>query len=94
MHVDINPRRFELQPGIPQAISVTISNTGTVIGGYAVRILGADPSWVQVADDEISLFPEESRTLTVLVTVPAGMTAGERRLSVQVRELTPPEADA
>jgi 5-hydroxyisourate hydrolase-like protein (transthyretin family) len=91
VHVDLHPRRFELQPGIPQPISVTISNTGSVIGGYAVRVLGADPSWVQIAEDEVSLFPEETRTLTVLVTVPAGMTAGERRISVQVRELTPPE---
>lgn len=91
MHVDVEPRRFELQPGIPQAIVVTISNTGTVIGGYAVRVLGADPSWVQVPEEEVSLFPEESRAVTILVTVPAGMTAGERRLSVQVRELTPPE---
>lgn len=91
MHVDLHPRRFELQPGVPQPITVTISNTGSVIGGYAVRVLGADPSWVQIAEDEVSLFPEETRTLTVLVTVPAGMTAGERRLSVQVRELTPPE---
>lgn len=91
MHVDISPRRFDLTPGVPQAVSVTISNTGTVIGGYAVRVLGADPSWVTQEDDEISLFPDESRTVVVMISVPEGMTAGERRLSVQVRELTPPE---
>ncbi|MEI5671611.1 MULTISPECIES: carboxypeptidase regulatory-like domain-containing protein [unclassified Nocardioides] len=91
MHVEITPRRFDVHPGIPQPVQVTISNTGTVIGGYAVRVLGADPSWVTLPDDEVSLFPEESRTLSVMITVPEGMTAGERRLSVQVRELTPPE---
>lgn len=91
MHVDITPRRFDLAPGVPQAIIVTISNTGTVIGGYAVRVLGADPSWVTLPDEEISLFPEESRSISVMITVPDGMTAGERRISLQVRELTPPE---
>ncbi|WP_244930198.1 carboxypeptidase regulatory-like domain-containing protein [Nocardioides sp. W7] len=91
MHVDITPRRFELMPGVPQPINVTISNTSDVIGGYAVRILGADPSWITIDDAEISLFPDESRTVSVLVSVPDGMTAGERRLAVQVRELTPPE---
>ncbi|SDD79912.1 carboxypeptidase regulatory-like domain-containing protein [Nocardioides lianchengensis] len=92
MHVDISPRRFELVPGIPQPVYVTISNNDTVIGGYAVRVLGADPSWITVDQADVSLFPDESRTVTVLVSVPEGMTAGERRLSVQVRELTPPEA--
>ncbi|HTW17561.1 MAG TPA: carboxypeptidase-like regulatory domain-containing protein [Nocardioides sp.] len=91
MHVDISPRRFELTPGVPQPITVTISNTGTVIGGYAVRVLGADPSWVTTDDGEISLFPDESRAVSVMIAVPPGMTAGERRVSVQVRELTPPE---
>lgn len=91
MHVDISPRRFELTPGIPQPVHVTISNTDTVIGGYAVRVLGADPSWVTMDDGDISLFPDESRTVTVMITLPPGMTAGERRFSVQVRELTPPE---
>lgn len=91
MHVDITPRRFELTPGVPQAVHVTISNTDTVIGGYAVRVLGADPSWVTMDEGDISLFPDESRLVTVMITLPAGMTAGERRFSVQVRELTPPE---
>ena len=91
MHLDVTPRRFELTPGVPQPLQVTISNTGDVIGGYAVRVLGADPSWVSIEDEEISLFPDESRSVSILVTVPPGMTAGERRLSVQVRELTPPE---
>lgn len=92
MHIEVTPRRFEVTPGIPQAVTVTISNTGSVIGGYAVRVLGADPSWVAVDDPEISLFPDESRAFVVRITVPAGMTAGERRFSIQVRELTPPES--
>ncbi|WP_139983175.1 carboxypeptidase regulatory-like domain-containing protein [Nocardioides litoris] len=90
MHVDVSPRHFDLVPGLAQPIAVTISNTGDVIGGYAVRVLGADPSWVSMDDAEVSLFPGESRTVLVTVEVPLGMSAGERRVSVQVRELTPP----
>ncbi|MEO9325447.1 carboxypeptidase regulatory-like domain-containing protein [Nocardioides sp. C4-1] len=90
MHLAISPRHFDLVPGLTQPIAVTISNTGDVIGGYTVRVLGADPSWIEVEGDEISLFPGESRTVHVQVSVPAGMNAGERRLAVQVRELTPP----
>lgn len=92
MHVDVQPRRLDPIPGIPETVTVTISNTGTVIAGYHVRVLGADPSWVEVAEPEVSLFPDETRTLTIQVQVPHGIAAGERRFAVQVRELTPPEA--
>ncbi len=92
MHVDIQPRQLELMTGVPTPVTITISNTGDVIGGYRVRFLGADPRWVQLPDEEISLFPEESRVVTALLTVPEGLGAGERRIAVQVSELTPPNA--
>lgn len=92
MYVEISPRRLDAVPHQPQALSITISNTSEVISGYALRFLGADPSWITVEDTEISLFPEETRTVVAELRVPAGMVAGERRISVQVRELTPPEA--
>lgn len=91
MRVDVTPRRLDVTPGLPQDVSITISNTGTVIGGYAVRVLGADPSWVTLEAGDVSLFPDESRTLAATITVPQGLTAGERRVAIQVRELTPPE---
>ncbi|WP_026146109.1 carboxypeptidase-like regulatory domain-containing protein [Nocardioides sp. Iso805N] len=91
MIVDVSPRRFTVTPGTPQQLEVTVTNTGDVIGGYALRVLGADPGWVETTDQTFSLFPEESRTLTIAVTVPQGIAAGERRVAVQLRELTPPE---
>jgi hypothetical protein len=96
MIVDVFPRRLEATPGTPQQLTVTVSNTGDVIGGYAVRFLGADPGWVtsDAEDGRFSLFPDETRTLTVSVTVPPGIAAGERRMAVQVRELTPPEGSS
>lgn len=91
MRVTVSPERLEVVPGIPQVLAITISNPGTVIGGYTIRVLGADPQWVELDEDKISLFPDETRTVTATVTVPAGLAAGERRMAVQVRELTPPE---
>jgi hypothetical protein len=91
MIVDVSPRRLAVVPGTPQQLQVTITNTSEVIGGYALRILGADPGWVETTDQTFSLFPEESRTIAIAVTVPQGIPAGERRIAVQLRELTPPE---
>jgi hypothetical protein len=94
MRVSVSPDRLEVTAGAPHPVAITISNPGSVIGGYAVRILGADPAWVELEDDRISLFPDESRTITATITVPPGLVAGERRMAVQVRELTPPESSA
>ena len=92
MYVELSPRRVTAVPGQPQTLAITISNTSEVISGYALRFLGADPTWVTLDESEVSLFPEETRTLVAIVQVPAGMLAGERRIAVQVRELTPPES--
>ena len=72
MIVDIAPRRLPVTPGTPQQLQVTVTNTGEVIGGYALRVLGADPGWVDAdwserGDQTFSLFPAESRTITITV---------------------------
>ena len=63
-----------------------------MIGGYHLRVLGADPSWVTWRSENLSLFPDTSQTVRALVRIPPGLGAGERRIAVQVRELTPPQA--
>ena len=90
MRVDVEPRRADIQPGLPLSLVVTITNTSSVIGGYAVRVLGADPSWVELDAGDVSLFPDESRTLVAVITVPTGVPSGSRRIAVQIRELAPP----
>ncbi|MDT4960137.1 MAG: hypothetical protein QOD31_3936 [Pseudonocardiales bacterium] len=92
MRVDITPRQAAIVPGHQQPIAITITNTSTVIGGYAVRVLGADPGWVALDAEQVSLFPDETRTVMATITPPQGIPAGTRRIAVQVRELTPPEA--
>ncbi len=90
MRVDVSPRQIDLTPGSAQTVAITIVNTETIIAGFAVRILGADPSWVEFPGEQLSLFPDETRTVPVVINPPKGLPAGSRRLAVQVRELTPP----
>ncbi|MDT4913083.1 MAG: hypothetical protein QOC66_2211, partial [Pseudonocardiales bacterium] len=94
MRVLVTPQQAAIVPGQAQPIAITITNTSSVIGGYSVRLLGADPTWVTIEADEISLFPDETRTIIANVTAPRGIPAGSRRIAVQVRELTPPEASS
>ena len=92
MRVEVTPTRVELSPGFAHSVSVTIANTETIIAGFSIRVLGADPGWVELPADGLSLFPDESRSFDLTVTPPAGLPAGTRRVAVQVRELTPPFA--
>ena len=73
MRVDVNPLSVALSPGIAQTVTVTISNTETIIGGYAIRVLGADPGWVQLEADTIALFPDETRMLSIDIQPPPGL---------------------
>lgn len=88
MRLDIAPRRLAAPDGDPVALAVEISNTSDVISGYTVRVLGADPSWVRVDEPQPRLFPGESTTVGILLSPPDSLPAGERRIAVQVRELT------
>lgn len=90
MHVDVSPRQIEVQPGVPQTVVVSITNTGRVIGGYTLRVLGADPGWISMSAEEVSLFPDESATIVVQVDAPASLAVGQRVVTVQVREQTDP----
>src|SRR5690606_21999468 len=69
---------------------VTITNTEPIISAHRVTVLGADPAWVDVDQDQLSLFPDAAGTVTVTVRLPAGIPAGARRLALQVREVTAP----
>src|SRR6478609_2290730 len=94
MRLQVSPERVELGDIREFEVLITVTNTGTVIGGYHLRLLGADPSWVDLESENLSLFPDTSQTVRALVRIPPGLGAGDRRIAVQVRELTPPQAIA
>lgn len=89
MRVTATPQVLEAAGG-PAVVQVEITNTGEIISGYQVRVLGADPAWVSVDDATPTLFPGSSALVTVTLTPPPDLPAGARRLAVQVRETTPP----
>jgi uncharacterized membrane protein len=85
VRVFLTPDRVELGDGNAVEIHVTVHNTGTLIGGYHLRVLGADPDWVTLETENLSLFPDASETVRAVVRIPPGVAAGERRMAVQVR---------
>ncbi len=88
MHVDVAPRRVTAFAGTPVDMLVTVTNSADVIAGYDVRVLGADPSWVEIEDPSPRLFPGASLTTRVSITLPAEALAGDRHFTVQVSDRT------
>ncbi len=90
MRIEVEPRRITVAPGLPTIMTVRVVNTGTVISGHRVRVLGVDPRWVHLDQDQLSLFPDAAGVVVLSVTLPKGIPAGVRHVGVEVLELTPP----
>lgn len=88
MRLVVEPRRVTATPGVPVLLSVIVTNSSDVIAGYSLRVLGADPSWVELEDPSPRLFPNESVSVGITLTLPDDVPAGDRRVAVQVRDLT------
>src|SRR5258708_1538616 len=76
MRVDVAPRSLTVVPGQPAVFSVQVFNTRTVISGHRVRVLGIDPTWVELDQDQLSLLPESLGVTIVTIQLPKGLPAG------------------
>jgi hypothetical protein len=87
---DVSPRRVVVEPGVPAVLVVSVTNTGGVIAGYDIDVLGLDPAWTTVGDQPLSLFPGDAGTCLITVELPLDAPAGTRILAVQIRDTTNP----
>ena len=87
MIVEVGPSLLAHQPGSPGELSVRLENGRDTISLFSVRVLGADPDWVEIDDPQPSLFPGESRAIRVRVQLPENFPAGTHSLTLQVQEL-------
>lgn len=70
--------------------TVSVANSGTLISGHRIRVLGLDPRWTSLDQDRLSLFPDTAGVAVLTITLPRGVPAGRRTVAVEVSELTPP----
>ncbi len=91
MIVEAGPSLLHHQTGSPGELRVRLENGRDTISLFTVRVLGADPDWVEIDDPQPSLFPGESREIRVRVQMPENFPAGVHPLTVQVQELGGPQ---
>ena len=63
VRVQVTPDRVELGEATPSRSTSPCTTPARLIGGYHLRVLGADPSWVTLETENLSLFPDASETV-------------------------------
>ncbi|HVF04092.1 MAG TPA: carboxypeptidase-like regulatory domain-containing protein [Frankiaceae bacterium] len=86
MRVAVSPGAVAVTPGLPAVLTVAVTNTGDVINGYRVKVLGVHRAWVELSEERLSLFPDATGVSVLTLTLPAALLAGRRRLSVHVSD--------
>ncbi len=90
MYAQIEPSQVELSPQGSATLTVHVSNAGSTIDAYEVNVFGLDPSWVSVTPRRLSLFPSESESVALTITLPQSFPSGHRMLSIHVQSENDP----
>jgi hypothetical protein len=85
MHVEPSPTFLEITAGQPAHFRVGVVNTSTVIDAYRLQVYGLDPSWVEVTPARLSLFPDDTADVDVVITLPEDYPAASRSLAVHAQ---------
>lgn len=75
----------QVMPGHTVRIKVNVRNVGSVVETYNIAILGPANAWVQPVPNEISLFPGDEGSVTIMVRPPKSSTLTAGRYVVGVK---------
>ncbi len=84
--LDLSTAVVRLKPGATEAVTVTVTNTGTVVQHYLVEVQGLpDPGMVTVPTEPVRLLPRESAGVPVTIALARDLPvpAGQYRLGVR-----------
>ncbi|GAA2724035.1 COG1470 family protein [Cellulomonas aerilata] len=82
----LDPSPVTLDPGGVATVPLQIHNSGTIVEGYRLEVVGPAVGWASVEPAEVTLYPDTSATATVMFFPPrsADVAAGELRYGVRV----------
>jgi hypothetical protein len=68
--VQLAHSNLEVQPGRTAQTALTVRNTGSVVDRFTFEAVGDAAEWVTFAPDNLSLFPEASGTVNIMISPP------------------------
>ena len=72
--ISLDTEHAAVQPGGQVRVTVTITNTGNLVEGYWLQVLGPAAAWAEVVPPEISVYPQQDATAAVILA-PTGTAA-------------------
>jgi len=83
-----------VEPGRQATFAMQVRNTGSVVDRYSFEALGTAAAAVKFAPETLSLFPQATGTVNVIVDLPRepGSTAGQNHLGIKVLSSEDPES--
>ncbi len=75
IRVTLTPDRLQLAPGDATQAEVTFQNASTVVDVFTLEVLGLDQSWFKLSSSSASLFPGDSATSVLSISVPRSSAA-------------------
>ena len=75
---------------------MTLTNTGTLVEGYQVQVLGPVAAWTRVEPPEVSVYPQQSASVALVFSPPSGTEApaGTHRFRVVASSTLDPRFNA
>jgi hypothetical protein len=82
----LDPVRVSVEPGGQATLTLTVTNPGTIVEGYAVDVVSTIPvPWVEVTPSSLSVYPQQDATAVISFSPPSGPGAPGGSLPFGVR---------
>jgi hypothetical protein len=73
--ISLDTEHAAVQPGGQVRVTVTITNTGNLVEGFWLQVLGPAAAWAEVVPPEISVYPQQDATAAVILSPPSDGSA-------------------
>ena len=91
MKTDLAISHLSMMPGNQSTVSIEIVNTAEVIDGVTAIVDGINPDWIRLERPVLSLFPEATDHLDLVLDIPTSCPAGDYLVVVRIVSTVDPE---
>lgn len=84
MKTDLQFSHFDVIPGNTTRVEIDVTNNAEVIDGITAIVDGINPDWIRLERPLISLFPEATERLVLILDIPPTCPAGDYLVIVRI----------
>ncbi len=84
MKTDLAVSHLDVVPGTAGRVQIDITNTTDVIDGVTAIVDGINPDWVRLERPVVSLFPDSTDRIGLVLDIPADCPAGDYLVIVRI----------